>query len=343
MPKQERSFPAHKITNSLPFYIVLLLSCCQSRPSQLNRLNWTRFEWVQDSLDGRQYDRAYMYLPARIQGIPHDFTFQLDLGYPETVVYENSIKPYLELYPQNLDTTLQDIYLDKSSLFLDKDRFTDIRINYLKDYGAFISLDSVQSSSPKHIGTIGVNLFQDSILIIDYPNQCLTVTSQIPSYLASQANFIDITLDESGLILLPMSIQNRQQDILFDTGSSMFHLITAPRHWTAATSQQIVDSVLVTTWGHEYYIHGAVIDNVKLGNQLLPSAVCYSNEYLADFMEEKGIWGIAGNAYFFDSMIIIDFKNKKFGYVKELKKAESHLQSISAKSGQCPRGIGKKS
>ena len=55
--------------------------------------------------------------------------------------------------------------------------------------------------------------------------------------------------------------------------------------------------------------------DVKFGNNTLPSSNVYyiKNPMIADFFKEQNIWGITGNAYFLNKIVIIDYKNSRFG------------------------------
>lgn len=59
----------------------------------------------------------------------------------------------------------------------------------------------------------------------------------------------------------------------------------------------------------------AIKSKVLFGQKQLNKANVYfdnkkSNE---DFYKEEKIWGITGNAYFLNNVVIIDYKNKRFG------------------------------
>jgi len=62
------------------------------------KLNWIPFEWVSDSISGKYYDKLAINIPVSIDGLPHKFTMQFDLGAVTTVIYGNSIAKYLDKY-----------------------------------------------------------------------------------------------------------------------------------------------------------------------------------------------------------------------------------------------------
>ena len=48
----------------------------------------------------------------------------------------------------------------------------------------------------------------------------------------------------------------------------------------------------------------------------MPKAICYKAEEKTNFLQANDLWGITGNAYFWNYTVIVDFANKKFGVIK---------------------------
>ena len=170
------------------------------------------------------------------------------------------------------------------------------------------------------IGTIGVNLFKEKILIIDYPSQQIALLDSIPLQYKKLDTYIDISLDRRGRIHLPININGISKNVLFDTGSSMFPLMTSSDNWQKYTNGIKQDSVLTSTWGNYYYTYAANSKNVSIGNRALSDKRVFDAPYLNDFFEQENIWGIMGNAHFFEDLVVIDFKNLKFGWIKNSNK-----------------------
>ena len=299
--------------------VLAILTAYQTDKRSTETLEWMKFMWISDSLGNQYFDRAYIYLPVEIQGIPHPFTFQFDLGAHQSLVYDASIEPYLALYPeikQKLDTASGFPILNHVNLVIDSQKFKDRYLLLRKDDRNVLTLDSAKSHTVKHIGTIGADFFQNKVLIIDYQNERLAVTYQVPSDMASKASFVSMSLDRQGRINLPFTVNGKERKVMFDTGSSLFQLVTSPQNWSRVTSGQVTDSVLTSTWGEEYYVYGADINDIYLGNQKLPKATCYKNEYVADVLKEYGVWGVTGNAYFWNNIVVVDFVNKQFGWIR---------------------------
>src|SRR5829696_3028955 len=54
-------------------------------------ITWARFYWRGDTLSGKYYDKAYMFIPAKLKDLPYTFQFQFDLGDPHTELYEANL------------------------------------------------------------------------------------------------------------------------------------------------------------------------------------------------------------------------------------------------------------
>lgn len=133
--------------------------------------------------------------------------------------------------------------------------------------------------------------------------------------------FINAKLDK-GRIKVPIQVNGKTYYFMFDTGSSMFPLITAKKDISVFNKQgEVKESVKTSSWGTKYNVSGYTIDNdVLIGNLKLNkfNNFVYENPLKAfeQFFKQEDILGIMGNAFFLDKEIIIDFKNKRFGVVK---------------------------
>jgi hypothetical protein len=288
------------------------------------KLNWIPFEWVSDSVSGKYFDKLAINIPVSIDGLPHKFNMQFDLGAVTTVIYGNSIAKYLDKYSgfnNKIDSTKSFIINgQKNPMFKDVGLslgnvpFGKRNIGYFKDYGEPIPIDSIYTSSEKHIGTIAPDLFKDKYLIIDYPNKRICVTKNLPRKL-SKVDFQACSIT-SGRVTIPLTINGKVENLMFDSGSSMFSLITSEENANQISVNNIIDSLSANSWGDNMTAYGKKINSeVKFGKTILqPSNVYYvKNEMIAEFFKQQNIWGITGNAYFLNTIVIIDYKNSRFG------------------------------
>lgn len=285
---------------------------------------WIPFSWTGDSVSGKYFDKLAMIIPVTIDNLPYKFKMQLDLGAVTTVLYGNTILPYLNVNSElknKLDTTLifwiqgQKNYKFKNvNIKLGSVSLGNKNIGYFQHYGKILSNDSINTNSEKLIGTIASDLFQDKILIIDYPNKRISVTTDLPKQL-DKVNFQPCKIKD-GRIKIPLKINNEQEYLLFDTGSSLFALMTTEKRAKQISGGKVIDSLRISSWGKHYIVDGReVISEIKFAHrQLHSSKVFYDklNKY-GDLYKKEEIWGITGNSYFLNNIIIIDYKNKRFG------------------------------
>jgi len=305
--------------------ILLLISSLSLVHGQ--NLPWIKFYWTGDSIGDRYFDKLTMDVPIKIDNIPFQLKAQLDLGAENTMLYGNSFQPYLEFekaLKNKIDSsTLIWIQGQKNptlkgvNLKLDNILFSNIDIVLFNGFGDTLTLDSIHTNTIKHVGTIAPDLFQNKILVIDYPNKRLCVLDELPKRFLKGMSFVDFKI-RKGRIKIPFQINNKEQDLLFDTGASLFPLFTTIHNINDVSdeNQAIADSLLISTWGEYYYIFGKeTITEVKLGNRVLPPTKAYftNRNDMINFFKEEEIWGSTGNAYFLNNVVVIDYKNKRFG------------------------------
>ena len=291
---------------------------------------WIPFEWVGDSIGDRYYDKLGIYVPFSIEGIPHQLLSQFDLGAVNTMVYGNTIAPYLAAYPAiaaKVDTVDRAYMvqgqrvggIEGVTIKLGDVPFADRDLLLFEHYGRTLPGDSI-ASSPTKIGTIAPDLFQDKLLLIDYPNQRIATVDSLPPSVGGEVSYVDFKSDQ-GRIKIPLTIDGEVHDFLFDTGASMFHLLVTPEDWKSiGDTTARVDTVETSSWGEYYDVYGLPIGaEVALGDFQLEGGQVFANprEDFARFYEEEGILGVTGNVYFSDHTIVIDYKNQRFGVLSD--------------------------
>lgn len=303
--------------------ILLLLWVFISFSGFGQKLKWIPFDWQGDTISGRYFDKASITIPVTIDNLPHRFNMQLDLGAGTTNIYGNSIEPYLKIHPElknKIDTSLTFLIQGQTNFkFRDIDlklgsvSFGAKDIGCFKNFGDKIPVDSISNLSEKHIGTIAPDLFQGKILIIDYPNKRICVTTKLPKQFR-KASFQPYNGGKR--IKIPLVINDKQEYLMFDTGSSIFALLTTEEKANQISSGKIIDSLNVSSWGQFYMFYGKQVTcNVKYGNiQLAKVNVYYDRANIyGGFYEQEKIWGLTGNAYFLNNVVIVDYINKRFG------------------------------
>jgi hypothetical protein len=291
--------------------------------------NWIPFTWESMKLGGRTFDKAAIIVPFKIDGIDADFTLQFDLGATSSMLYGNTINYFLDRdnsLKAKLDTAKKRFMIqnEKCGGFTTFDThiggvkyaFNDMA--YFKGFGDTLTSDSIKKHQPIRIGTLGAPFFTDKVLIIDYPNQRLLVLDSLSAKDENDFDFVGARLD-LGTLKIPFTIDGTAYWLMFDTGSSIFTIMTDEQHYNTFTGNTPVDSLGISSWGQTKMVYGRQINKpVKLGNAVLPNNYVYmmkGNDW-DDFYKQEKIIGITGNAYFLNNVVAIDFKHLKFGVYK---------------------------
>jgi hypothetical protein len=211
---------------------------------------------------------------------------QFDLGAPHSILYSLQLKDVIQQYPKTDTTTF-----------------------------------SIAKGAEKNaviIGTIGEDMIDGKILILDYPKRKLDILDSLPEKLRQKTKLSSFMLMK-GSILLPATLNNKQTILFFDTGSSAFELLTSK---TTSDQLAIQDAVTasypVKSWGRILTANTRLsADSLTIASQKLPiKKVTYiegASDSQVQQMLKLGIGGMIGNKLFLNSILIIDTKNKKFG------------------------------
>lgn len=244
---------------------------------------------------------------------------QLDLGTTETQFYGNSIKPYLEKYP-SLANKLDSTHQYKNIIFRDVNLQMG-SVNFLFDvwhhigFGEEITQKIFQSKTSILIGTIAPDLFKNKILIIDYKLNRFAVSDKLP---IEFQDLPTVTFELiNGIIVFPFQINGIEQKVMFDTGSSTFPLATSRERALEIAQSNIVDSLSGPLWwGKEITFYGLKVNKpIKFNGKVLEKTIVYYDKeglWEKNVFKPLNIWGLTGNAYFLNNIIIVDYKNKIF-------------------------------
>lgn len=300
-------------------FLILIFANSIDVLSQENSLKWIPFVWQSDTISGKFVEKAYMYVPVKIDDLPENFTMQLDLGTTDTQFYGNTVKPYIAAYPsfaKKLGSyeTYQNVIFNGINLKMGSSNFLfDVWLR--SGFGETIPRDSLHTGTAKHIGTIAPDMFKDKILIIDYKTARFAVAEQLPAEFKSISG---VTFEIiKGMIILPFKINGVVHKLLFDTGSSPFALASSKNRALEIAGPLIIDSLSGPLWwGQQITFYGLNVNkSVELGvYKFGKSKVYYDKDGLweRDVFKPLNIWGLAGNGLFLDCVIILDYKNKLF-------------------------------
>ncbi len=307
--------------------LILILIACIKQESQYslqnNDMKWIEFKWDSDSLSGKFFDKMSIMIPVKIDSIPDQFYMQFDLGADVNILYGNPLIniinefPYLSSKIQKDSINLGDnFWLKEINLKLGDQNSQINDYVVLKDYGSEKSFANLET-----IGTIGANEMKNKILMIDFPEQKIAILDSIPYDLRDIFQIENCKLNRNRVIF-DCLINSENYRFMFDTGSSITPVVTNKEIYEKLTGKQKLkpDTLTGYSWGRKLIIPGA-LNNFEIHygeNVILKRNMVYytDDEKSLDFFKTENIDGLIGNSYFFNSVILIDFKEGKFGIRK---------------------------
>lgn len=291
-------------------------------PNQLTLLNKEAsipFFWQGDTMNHVWNPYAAMLLPVSLEGCPETFYMQFDLGAPSSLFYKNKLDAINQRY-QNLSIRLRDSkdVLENIQFVLGGSR---IKANSIaaKQFDS-TGIEWNDTSAKQIIGTIGTDVFEDKVLVIDYAKNTLLIGDAIPARLAAQTHLNDFKF-ESRRVLLPAVLNGKKVDIFFDSGTSAFELMTDKNTWEQlAKNGAKVDRYPVRSWAKELTVTTTATDYLITFNRTaIPlQQVTYveGTSFLQrTLMKLGGVGGLTGNKLFIGKIVILDTKNRKFDII----------------------------
>jgi hypothetical protein len=298
----------------LILFSMVISTCSQKSCSQ--NIEWIRFVWEAGSDWGKYLEKMAIYIPVTIDELPYKFTMQLDLGTSTTCFYGKALMPFRQKHPSIDNKWDNQVYMFRNvDLKLGEVAFKNIDFGLHPDEGTALSLDSINAATEIEIGVIGRDFFYNKILIIDYKSDRFAITDSVP---IEYQNALFETFETSeGYIKLPFLIKGNREYLMFDTGGSYFSLATTKQNALAIGGTQIIDSLTVKTWGERritFYGLETVVP-IMFGRKNMESTTVYYDETASfdGLYQSINVWGLTGNGYFLNDVVIIDFKNNRFG------------------------------
>lgn len=303
-----------------------LLLACGGRSVADTEVRWINFDW--DNA-GPGLEKAAILLPFTLDVVPHRFTGQFDSGAITTAIYENSFAPYMDRYDRvvwALDSTYTSYFngvpchrfIRPLTFIMDSVSVKADNVLLYSGYGDSVPADSIDSPLPKHVCTITLDMFDSGVLIIDYPGERIGLAETVPDIWKERIDYMPMQYDSlRHSVYIPVTIDGVERNVYFDTGSSLFALVSSSGNVAKIASEHPTDSVDASSWGQQTTIH-SYIPNVEIsinGRDLSSYPVACASFIETSFFDTLGIWGIMGNRYFYDKTVILDFPNRKFGII----------------------------
>ncbi len=253
-----------------------------------------------------------LLLPVKIKEIPTQFYMQLDFGSPTTVFYSKPIASIQKKYPLQFDqvdssaTRSLDFHL--SDMVVSSSRFKII------NYGDPISWNGKDEFHI--IGTIGTDLLEKRVLMLDFKDDHCDFTESIPND-TNLRQYVNFEFKKRR-ILLPAKIEEEEVTLLYDSGTSAFELITSKKVWDKYAEKDSKPTVNKgNSWGNTLTTYTASSnESIWFGKTKMDlSEVTYiegTSLIQNTLMQLSGMQGMVGNKLFLGRTVVLDCRNQKY-------------------------------
>lgn len=247
-------------------------------------------------------------LPVQLNGTDKTFYMQLDFGSPVTFFYRNALISIQKRIPDkiSMDETLNQVALGFyiKSIRVSSDAFR------MLGYGTEFDFENIDT--PNIIGTIGTDLLEKRIIVLDFKNSLGSFYDEM-----QETDFTSFEFTKRK-ILLPAKIGDKKLKLMYDSGTSGYEWITSKDEWEKYRIQKgEIKTEKGNSWGNPLtVITSPASQSIQLGNTTLKlSEVTYiegTSKIQNLLMKLSGMQGMIGNKLLLDHRIILDCRNEKF-------------------------------
>jgi hypothetical protein len=249
-----------------------------------------------------------LLLPVKLNGINQTFYMQFDSGSAVTVFYKKSLESIAEKFRNQIKINATN---NPISIALTIGNMKVVSNNFeVLNYGKKINFDAPKATNI--IGTIGTDLLEKRIAILDFKNNQCSFIEKIKEDDFSNFEF------KKRKILIPSNIENEKLKLLYDSGTSGYELITTKEIWQQyRIKNSAVRIEKGNSWGNTLSVYSACTKKkIQFDKVILDlSEVTYiegTSDLQKFLMKRSGMQGMIGNKLFLHHKLILDCKNEKF-------------------------------
>ncbi|MDB5236212.1 MAG: hypothetical protein JWR44_3205 [Hymenobacter sp.] len=277
------------------------------------------FAWLADTAAGRAMPHAALLVPVQLPGCPRTCYLQFDTGAPYSVLYARPLAALQARYPAlpfadaGHTDTLHNV------------RFAlgggQVQAHWLKLLPQGDARLPADSTAPFVIGTLGTDVLEGRALVLDYAHRQFNLTDGVPDGLARRTTFVPLAFTNRR-VLLSMGLGGEAKELLFDSGTSAFALLTNKTSWEAmARPGAPTHTVVVNSWGRPLTSRTvATAAALAVGPVALPlRTVTYiegTTWQQSMLMRFSGMGGMLGNEPFSQHTVVLDVRGRRFGLVQ---------------------------
>ncbi|GAA4029721.1 hypothetical protein GCM10022409_12470 [Hymenobacter glaciei] len=196
----------------------------------------------------KELPHAVLLVPIGVPGCSRTCYLQFDTGAPYTLLNSNSLAVLRAEFPAtNIMLVAQGDSVRNFRFAVGRAQMQVHRI-WVRHYDTPTKLPA-NPEDPFIIGTLGTDVMDGRVLTLDYARQRLALSSTAPNSLLRRAAFVPMSFKERR-ILLSVGLQGQPKELMFDSGSSAFALMTSQNNWKEmAIPAAAVQKTPVNSWG----------------------------------------------------------------------------------------------
>lgn len=284
--------------------------------SEPKEIVYSEIIWKSDSIQNMLVEKAFFFVPVKIEGIKENLYMQFDTGISETCFYGITLNKLLES-----NTSMKTEYSKDSIQFLKKPILNIGKMKFKADKIKMLNRGDVQiDSSFIVIGSIGLDAIVGRTLILDFKTNKIAITKKNINQLGKSFDFIENASVDKFPLLIPAKIGEENTRLFFDSGSSMFSLLTSEKRLAKLKSKKEIEKLCcIGSGGKDYEIYRKQItENIQIGKTIKEREYVYGffRLNMMDYIPSSIIYGITGNRMFDNEIMVIDNKNNILGIEK---------------------------
>ncbi|WP_115463073.1 hypothetical protein [Winogradskyella aurantiaca] len=292
----------------------------KERPAYLQLSHQSKpmnFKWTNNNIEGHIENQSSMLLPVKIGTLEHNLHVQFDTGAPNSYIYEKDL-----ISLRKLGCYIKEIkkngarFVENLEMELGGQQISLSMIMIYPNYGTNFSTE-FNANSTYIIGTIGSDILVDRITSIDFENQELQFFEKRPTWMDEINSFKPFDFP-GRRIMLPVTIDGKTYEFLYDSGCSAFGLITTKQRFNKYTDNTApIVTYDAKSWEDKIHINSKPSDHkFTIADQELPlKRVSYVDMYsmlqpIATVLTRIGGW--MGNQSLNESQLILDTQTNQF-------------------------------
>ena len=260
---------------------------------------------------------AVMLLPIQLAGIDRTFYLQYDTGAPNTLFRTERLRDIARRFPE-VDLTIDSA--NTTALRFSLGEMEVASDEFLLMNRGSKTIDWADSSGVWVIGTLGADVIEKCIAVMDFQHSLCSFGQAIPARYGnpkmSACKFV------KRKVMFPARIGEDEADLLHDSGSSGFELITSQAIWQqlARPGAEGKEAFDVPSWGRMLKAYEIESDtSIVFPMTSLPLRKLTYIEGAAFWqvalMRLTGMGGMIGNEIFRDKVLILDVGQRQYAII----------------------------